>query len=140
MNRDAKGRFTRKATIVDETIEQERMAAFEELFEELAGKYPVAGFIVNLAVSTLGLMAAYHVAIALFIGTILYTGSLFFAFLLAMLAAVIGAIQALRLGVKVAWYVASGRFETDYQNAKNWLTGKFRRNQTGHKIYAAAVH
>jgi hypothetical protein len=49
MNRDTKGRFTRKPTVIEAEVgmDNERYAAFEALFEDLGMKYPMAGFIVH---------------------------------------------------------------------------------------------
>lgn len=130
MNRDTKGRFTRKPTVIDTVVEvgtdDERYAAFKALFEDLDMKYPMAGFIVHLAVSAAGLVAGYHVAAALSLGTMLFSGSQLLSFLIGMLAFVWSCIEALRAGAIAARYVASGRFEDDYQRAKGWTLDKVR--------------
>lgn len=128
MNRDTKGRFTRKPTAIEADVgmDDERYAAFESLLEDLGMKYPMAGFIVHLAVSAAGLVVGYHVAAALALGTLLFTGSLLFSFLIGMLAFVWGCVEAIRTGALAARYVASGRFEDDYQRAKGWALDKVR--------------
>lgn len=128
MNRDSKGRFTRKPTVIEAEVgmDDERYAAFEALFEDLGMKYPAAGVIVHIAVSTAGMVVGYHVAAALALGTLLFSGSSLVSFLIGMLAFVWGCIEALRTGAIAARYVASGQFEEDYQRAKGWALNKVR--------------
>lgn len=136
--RNTRGQFARKATHVDvvdantktsasaesEYLNQ-KYAQFREILEDMVVPYPLWGAVTNIAVSAFGVYGAIQVATWLGVGALLFTGSTFIAMTIALLAAFVLCLDALRIGSICARYVATGKFESDYQRSKAWLSDKF---------------
>lgn len=121
-----KPRASRKATAPDEHVERMH-SGFNTLFAEGSPEmqHPWAGIIANLVVSVLGVYSACSVAAYIGIAAAVMTTSAFFGFVITFIAGFILIVQALRAGSVVGSYVATGKFETDYQRAKAWTVNKF---------------
>lgn len=145
--RSSNGRFAKKQTVIDaESIESAeppdvgaKFAAFNQLFglppDFVIPRFPIAGFITNIAVCALGGYAAGYLASYLAVGCLVLSGSAFLAICVYVLGLVAGILAAMRAGAIAGRYVSTGQFENDYQSAKGWVVGKarsigglFRRN------------
>ena len=128
----SKPRASKKATVVEDVQDKtqskfdETYANFERLFDfNVDIKYPVIGMVVNLVTTGLGLYTGIQAAAWLGFGAAVFTGSMFIGYVVAFIAGFMLTIQALRFGAAAGSYMATGKFEHDYQRAKNWISNKF---------------
>lgn len=91
------------------------------------GKQMVAGVVVGLAVSILGSYAAGTIAAYVFMGAMLFTGSMFIAYLGMILAFVMAVYTTSIAASRAMAYVASGKLEADVVRAKDYVVGLFNK-------------
>jgi hypothetical protein len=129
--RNNKGQFARAQTIdIEADVIDERYESFAQMFAEFGVlKYPIAGAIVNVVTTCLGFYAGMHVAAWIGIAAILTTGSAFLGMVIAFIGGFIAVIQALRMGAVAGSYIATGKFEDDYQSVKGWLTKRLETSK-----------
>ncbi len=137
--RNSRGQFTRKQTTdtidVDAKHVEDKFSDFESLFAEFGVlRYPLAGALTNVVASVFGIYGAVVTAAWIGLGALLLTGSGFVSFLITIVTAFVLAIEALRFGAVAGKYVATGKFEDDYQRARGWLASKLE----GSKAFIAA--
>jgi hypothetical protein len=106
-------------------IEYIRNMAAQVGVEIPTGKQMLAGVIVGLAVAILGSYAAGTIAAYVFMGAMLFTGSIFVAYLGMIIAFIMTAYTASIAASRAMAYVASGKLETDVVRAKDYVTGLF---------------
>lgn len=133
--RSSNGRFAKKQTVVDvESVESPsvdaKFAAFTQFFgmapDFVVPRFPIAGFITNIAVCAIGGYAAGYLATYLAVGCLVLSGSAFLAICVYVLGLIAGCLTAMRAGAIAGRYVSTGQFEDDYQSAKGWVVGKVR--------------
>jgi len=95
-------------------------------------KHPVLGAICNLATVAVGVYGAIHLAAYIGVATLIMSGSTFLAMLVAIVATLVGMIQALQAGAYIGRYISTGQFNVDYARAKSTVIGWFSRKEAQH--------
>lgn len=92
------------------------------------GKRQLAGALVSLTTGFVGGYAAGHIAGIVFVGAVLFTGSMFLAYVGMVLTLIVGIYAALLAASRAGAYVAQGHLERDVSRARGWVTSFFVRS------------
>lgn len=117
---------TRTARAVEDFVDVEAKFA-EAHIEACRAEHPLAGAVVNLITSAVGIYAGVQASAYIGFAALVMTGSAFLGMLIAFIACVVSMIQALRAGAAAGKYISTGQFEHDYQRAKGWVKGLFTK-------------
>ena len=89
------------------------------------GKRMLASFGVGVLVSVGGGVLAGQLAGYVFIGALLFTSSMFLAYLAMLIVFIVGIYLATIAASRASAYVATGQLEKDVVRVKNYFTGFF---------------
>lgn len=112
---------------VVEEVQFDFRAFAESLGIELpSGKRVLAGVGVGILLSIAGGMLTGHLASYVFVGALLFSTSMFMAYLAMIIVFVIGVYASAIIASRAASYVATGQLERDCVRAKDWVVNLFQ--------------